>query len=144
MPLSRFYPEKGAIQIFQIIIVITSEMLSSGKRKIYTFLTKKILSWFGHVPRRSDNNVTTSVLTTQIEGSRPRGRPRLQWMYRHETKQATPRMRFRQRQRELVQNGSIQNVNPTSTQETIERRENSVMTFVMNNGLLNCQTYQCH
>ena len=42
---------------------------------INKLLTKKILSWFGHVERRDDDNVAMSILATQIEGSRPGGRP---------------------------------------------------------------------
>ena len=56
---------------------ITSEMLS-----INTFLMKKRLSWFGHVQLRDDDNVEKSVLNTRIDGSRPRGRPKLRWMER--------------------------------------------------------------
>ena len=47
---------------------------------IYTFLTKNFFS--ARVQQRDDDNITKSVLTTQIEGSRPRGRPRLRWMDR--------------------------------------------------------------
>ena len=52
------------------------------KTNKYTFLMKKRLSWFGHVQRRDDDNVATSVLNTRIDGSRPRGRPKLRWMDR--------------------------------------------------------------
>ena len=47
-----------------------------------SFLVKKRLSWFGHVQRRDDDHVAKSVLATQAEGSRPRGRPKLRWMER--------------------------------------------------------------
>ena len=42
-----------------------------------SLLTKKRLSWVGHVQRRDDDNVAT-----QIEGSRPWGRPQLRWIDR--------------------------------------------------------------
>ena len=51
-------------------------------KPINTFLMKKRLSGFGHVQRRDDDKVTKSVLNTQTEGSRPRGRPKLKWMDR--------------------------------------------------------------
>ena len=47
-----------------------------------TFLTKKRLSWFGHVQRREEHNIAKYVLATQVPGSRPRGRPKLRWMDR--------------------------------------------------------------
>ena len=49
---------------------------------INTFLTKKRLSWFGHVQRREEHNIAKYVLATQVPGSRPRGRPKLRWMDR--------------------------------------------------------------
>ena len=51
-------------------------------KPINTFLMKKRLSWFGHVQRIDDENVAKSVLKTQIDGSCPRGRPKLRWMDR--------------------------------------------------------------
>ena len=51
-------------------------------KPINTFLMKKRLSWFGHVQRRDDDNIAKSVLNTRIDGSRPRGRPKLRWMDR--------------------------------------------------------------
>ena len=49
---------------------------------INTFLMKKRLSWFGHVQRRDEDNVAKSALNTRIDGSCPRGRPKLRWMDR--------------------------------------------------------------
>ena len=47
------------------------------------FLMKKRLSWFGHVQRRDEDNIAKSVLNTRrIDGSCPRGRPKLRWMDR--------------------------------------------------------------
>ena len=51
-------------------------------KPIDTFSMKKRLSWFGHVQRRDDDNVAKSVLNTQIDGSRPRDRPKLRWLDR--------------------------------------------------------------
>ena len=51
-------------------------------KPINTFLMKKRLSWFGHVQRRDDDNIANSVLNTRIDGSCPRGRPKLRWMDR--------------------------------------------------------------
>ena len=51
-------------------------------KPINTFLMKKRLSWFGHVQRRDEDNIAKSVLNTRIDGSRPRGRPKLRWMDR--------------------------------------------------------------
>ena len=50
------------------------------KKPTNTFLVKKRLPCFGHVQRRDGDNVAKSVLHTQIEVSRPRGRPYLRWM----------------------------------------------------------------
>ena len=55
-----------------------------------TFLVEKRLSWFGHVQRRDGDNVAKSVLNTKIDRSRPRGRPQLRWMRRHEKKNLHP------------------------------------------------------
>ena len=51
-------------------------------KPINTFLMKKRLSWFGHVQRRDEDNIAKSVLNTRIDGSCPRGRPKLRWMDR--------------------------------------------------------------
>ena len=51
-------------------------------KPINTFLMKRRLSWFSHVQRRGDGNIAKSVLNTRIDGSRPRGRPKLRWMDR--------------------------------------------------------------
>ena len=44
-----------------------------------THVTQKHLSWYGHVMRRDDTNVTKQVTTMKVGGKRPRGRPRLRW-----------------------------------------------------------------
>ena len=51
-------------------------------KPINTFLMEKRLSWFGHVQRRDEDNIAKYVLNTRIDGSRPRGRPKLRWMDR--------------------------------------------------------------
>ena len=51
-------------------------------KPINHFLMKKRLSWFGHVRWIDDDNVEKSILNTRIDGSRPRGRPKLRWMDR--------------------------------------------------------------
>ena len=51
-------------------------------KPINAFLMKKRLSWFGHVQRRDEDNIGKYVLNTRINGSRPRGRPKLRWMDR--------------------------------------------------------------
>ena len=83
-----------------------------------TFLVKKRLSWFGHVQRRDDDNVVKSVQNTQIEGSRPKGRPKLRWTDRLEEDMKQSKTRP-----EGASDGGswfemIQNVNPT--RETTE------------------------
>ena len=45
-------------------------------------VTQKRLSWYGHVMRRYDKNVTNEITTMKVGGKGPRGRPRLQWMDR--------------------------------------------------------------
>ena len=49
-------------------------------KPINIFLKKKRLSWFGEMQRREHDKVAKSVLNNQIEGYRPRGRPKLRWM----------------------------------------------------------------
>ena len=79
---------------------------------------RKTVVWFGHVHRRNDGNVAKSVLNTEIEGSRPRGRPKLRWMDRlkYMKKNSIRPDWASDRERWFVM---IQYVNPT--QETTER-----------------------
>ena len=51
-------------------------------KPIITYLMKKRPPWFGHMQRRYYDNVAKSVLTIQIEGSRPRVSPTLRCMDR--------------------------------------------------------------
>ena len=43
-------------------------------------VTKRRLSWYGHIKRRKPEDVTRTVLDMEIPGKRPRGRPRIRWM----------------------------------------------------------------
>ena len=36
--------------------------------------------WYGHVRRRDDSHITKKVLDMEVEGVRPRGRPKLRYM----------------------------------------------------------------
>ena len=88
-------------------------------KPISTFLMKKRLSWFGHVQRRDDDNVAKNVLNTRIDGSRPRGRPKLRWMDRlkYDMKQNNIRPEWASDIESWF--NMMKNVNPT--QETTER-----------------------
>ena len=70
-----------------------------------------------------------SVLNTQTEGSRPRGRPKLRWMERLKDDMKKNKIR---RDRESWFE-AIQNVNPT--QETTESEK------VGNNGWIECTPF---
>ncbi|KFD62148.1 hypothetical protein M514_25633 [Trichuris suis] len=55
--------------------------LSMGVAPIVDKVREKRLRWFGHVLRREDNHPAKRLLLhTEIEGKRPRGRPKLRWM----------------------------------------------------------------
>ena len=90
-------------------------------KPINTFLMKKRLSWFGHVQRRDHDNVAKSVLNTRIDGSRPRGRPKLRWMDR--LKYDMNKNNIRPEWASYIESwfNMMKNVNPT--QETTERWE---------------------
>ena len=47
---------------------------------IATHLMQKRLRWYGHVRRRDDSHMTRTVLDMEVEGVRPRGRPKLRYM----------------------------------------------------------------
>ena len=47
-----------------------------------TVVMKKLQSCFDHVQRTDDDNVANTMLSNRIDGSRPRGRPKLRWMDR--------------------------------------------------------------
>ena len=51
-------------------------------KPITTYVTQKRLSWYGHVLRRDDTNVSKHVTTMTVGGKRPRGRPKLRWIDR--------------------------------------------------------------
>ena len=53
---------------------------------ITTHLMQKRLRWYGHVRRRDDSNTTRIVLVMVVEGVRPRGRPKLRYIYGHHQK----------------------------------------------------------
>ena len=43
-------------------------------------VTIRRLSWYGHIKRRKPEDMTRTVLDTEILGKRPRGRPRIRWV----------------------------------------------------------------
>ena len=47
---------------------------------IATYLMQKRLRWYGHVRRRDESHITRTVLDMEVEGVRPRGRPKLRYM----------------------------------------------------------------
>ena len=49
-------------------------------RLIVDQVTKRRLSWYGHIKRRKPEDMTRTVLDMEIPGKRPRGRPRIRWM----------------------------------------------------------------
>ena len=47
---------------------------------ITTHLMQNRLRWYGHVRRRDESHITRTVLDMEVEGVRPRGRPKLRYM----------------------------------------------------------------
>ena len=48
---------------------------------IETHLMQKRLRWYGHVRRRDESHISRIVLDMEVEGVRPRGRPKLRMRY---------------------------------------------------------------
>ena len=48
------------------------------KRQLLSDIQKRKLKCFGHIKRK--NNILTTALEGKLEGKRPRGRPRNNWM----------------------------------------------------------------
>jgi hypothetical protein len=57
-------------------------------KEIYTIVKKPAITetimlhrlcWFGHVQRMEENRIPETVLYTNLESTRPRGRPRNRW-----------------------------------------------------------------
>ncbi len=42
-------------------------------------MQERRINWYGHVIRRGDEYVGKRVMTSQVEGRRRRGRPKLRW-----------------------------------------------------------------
>ena len=67
-------------------ISLKDHVRSEGIRKrlnvmpIVDQVTKRRLSWYGHIKRRKPEYMTRTVLDMEIPGKRPRGRPRIRWM----------------------------------------------------------------
>ena len=47
---------------------------------IATHLMQKQLRWYGHVRHIDESHITRTVLDMEVEGVRPRGRPKLRYM----------------------------------------------------------------
>ena len=47
---------------------------------IATHKMQKRLRWYGHVRRRDESHITRTVMNTEVEGVRPRGRTTLRYM----------------------------------------------------------------
>ena len=50
-----------------------------GVRDIIEVLRRSRLRWFGHVSRREEDHVLRRAMEMEVEGRRPRGRPRMRW-----------------------------------------------------------------
>ena len=50
-----------------------------GVENIIDILRRSRLRWYGHVKRREDDHILRRALDMDVEGVRPRGRPRKVW-----------------------------------------------------------------
>ena len=48
--------------------------------KLSKRVDRKVLKWFGHVERMGGERLTKRVYTSEVRGTRGRGRPRLRWI----------------------------------------------------------------
>ena len=51
-----------------------------GLDNIRDIIQRERLRWFGHIQRMDEGNDVKKVLTLEVEGKRPVGRPKLSWM----------------------------------------------------------------
>ena len=51
-----------------------------GLEDIRDVIRRERLRWYGHVQRMDETKDVKKVLTMEVEGKRPVGRPRLSWM----------------------------------------------------------------
>ena len=50
-----------------------------GLEPVSLMIKKSRLRWFGHVERKDDNDWVKRCITWEVEGIRPRGRPKKTW-----------------------------------------------------------------
>ena len=50
-----------------------------GIEAIEDVVRRNRLRWFGHVERKEDSSWVKKCMTVEVDGKRPRGRPRLMW-----------------------------------------------------------------
>ena len=43
-------------------------------------IKERRLQWFGHIMRRDEDYVGKRIMSTEVEGTRRRGRPQMRWM----------------------------------------------------------------
>ena len=75
------------------------------KQRLSTICHQRILSYFGHIVRRGDENLEKLVIVGNVEGKRPRGRSPTRWSdqlkepkstFYNVVRMATDRNRWRQ------------------------------------------------
>jgi hypothetical protein len=61
--------------------ILTNKQIYASVKKPTISETIRLhkLRWFGHVERREENRIPKRVLYTNLESTRPRGRPRNRW-----------------------------------------------------------------
>ena len=59
--------------------VPTEEVRRCGVKDIKDVLRRSRLRWYGHVRRREDDHILRRASEMEVEGVRPRGRPRRTW-----------------------------------------------------------------
>ena len=68
------------VMVMMVIMIMKMKMKMKMIIKIIMIMTRKRLSWYGHIMRREETHITRSTLSMTVTGTRPRGRPKMRWL----------------------------------------------------------------